>query len=176
MLSRANLLMGLNAQAVSRERYSLIPRVLIFPVDEKGHVLLLKGASNKKIWADLWNGPGGHVEAGESVLEAARRELLEETGLSAGRLTHCAQITVDTGRSPGIIFFVFKAKKLSGDLCASIEGELAWFTQSQALKLNLVEDLYTLLPLVMRHRFNERPLWGHYAYDQNDQLIMRFFR
>ena len=65
--------MGLNAQAVSRERYSLIPRVLIFPVDEKGHVLLLKGASNKKIWADLWNGPGGHVEAGESVLEAARR-------------------------------------------------------------------------------------------------------
>lgn len=168
--------MGVQEQGVSQERYSLIPRVLLFPVDEKGRVLLLKGASNKKIWANLWNGPGGHLEAGESVLEAARRELFEETGLTAGKLICCAQIVVDTGSSPGIIFFVFKAKQLSGELRASVEGDLAWFTQSQALSLKLVEDLYTLLPLVMRHRTNEKPFWGHYSYDANDQLIMRFSR
>ena len=168
--------MGVQAQGVSTERYTLIPRVLVFPVDEKGHVLLLKGASNKKIWANLWNGPGGHLEAGESVLDAARRELVEETGLSAGKLVYCAQIVVDTGRDPGIIFFVFKAKKLSGKLRGSIEGDLAWFTQNQALKLMLVEDLYTLLPLVMRHRANEKPYWGSYSYDENDQLKIRFSR
>lgn len=168
--------MGVQAQGVSHERYALIPRVLVFPVDEKGHVLLLKGASNKKIWANLWNGPGGHLEVGESVLEAARRELLEETGLTAGRLIHCAQIVVDTGTSPGIIFFVFKAKQLSGELRGSVEGDLAWFTQTQALSQDLVEDLYTLLPQVMRHRANEKPFWGHYSYDENDQLVMRFSR
>lgn len=170
------LIMGVQSQGGSKERYALIPRVLVFPVDEKGHVLLLKGASDKKIWANLWNGPGGHLEVGEGVLEAARRELLEETGLISGNLIHCAQIVVDTGSKPGIIFFVFKAKQLSGDLHGSIEGDLAWFTLNQALQLNLVEDLYALLPLVMRHRANEKPLWGHYSYDENDQLVMVFSR
>ena len=115
--------MGRQAQGATEERYTLIPRVLVFPVDEKGRVLLLKGASTKKIWANLWNGPGGHLEVGESVLEAARRELLEETGFSAGRMIHCAQIVVDSGSSPGIIFFVFKAKQLSGELRSSPEKE-----------------------------------------------------
>ncbi|MGI6259002.1 MAG: NUDIX domain-containing protein [Anaerolineaceae bacterium] len=168
--------MGVQAQGANTERYSLIPRVLIFPVDEKGRILLLKGASNKKIWANLWNGPGGHVEQGEGILDAARRELLEETGLKAEQLTLCAQIIVDTGMSPGIVFFVFKAKRLEGEINASSEGELAWFMLSQALKLELVEDLYTLLPLVMRHRPNEKAFWGNYRYDERDQLIMRFER
>lgn len=168
--------MGAQAQGADKDRYSLIPRVLIFPVDEKGRILLLKGASNKKVWANLWNGPGGHVEQGEGILEAARRELLEETGLSASQLTLCAQVVADTGSSPGIIFFVFKAKGLEGEIRASSEGELAWFTLNQALKLALVEDLYTLLPLVMRHRPNEKAYWGNYWYDGQDQLIMRFGR
>lgn len=168
--------MGIENQVVQKNRYTLIPRVLVFPVDDKGHVLLLEGSSNKKIWANLWNGPGGHVEAGESILDAARRELYEETGLRAAKFTSVAQIIVDTAKTPGIVFFVFKAKDLSGELKQSEEGRLGWFTQHQALKLNLVEDLYTLLPMVMRHRTNEKPFYGHYSYDQDNQLIMRFSR
>lgn len=166
--------MSVELQGVSNQRYTLIPRVLIFPVNETGQILLLEGAKDKKIWAGLWNGLGGHVEQGESLLSAANRELLEESGLVADKLIFCGQVLVDTNQSPGIIFFVFKAKQLQGELEASEEGKLSWYSLQAALKLNLVEDLYTLLPLVMRQRANGRSFWGHYYYDEEGQLVMSF--
>jgi 8-oxo-dGTP diphosphatase len=45
-----------------------------------GQVLLIQRA---KPPAGLWSLPGGHVELGETVLAAAQRELLEESGIMA---------------------------------------------------------------------------------------------
>ena len=75
--------MGIEAQGVSQDRYTVIPSVLIFPFASDDKFLLLKGAAHKRSWAGLWNGIGGHVEAGESILQAAQRELREETGFTA---------------------------------------------------------------------------------------------
>ena len=49
-------------------------------VYHRGEVLLIqrKTAPN----AGWWGFPGGHVELGETAMEAARRELLEETGVA----------------------------------------------------------------------------------------------
>ena len=63
-------------QGVSSDRYQLIPRTLIF-LTRGESVLLLKGAPNKRIWANRYNGVGGHIERGEDAHTAARRELLE---------------------------------------------------------------------------------------------------
>lgn len=56
--------------------------VLLFRGDD---VLLIKRAGGAN--TGLWSAPGGHLATGETPLEAAHRELREETGLTATSLT-----------------------------------------------------------------------------------------
>lgn len=51
-------------------------------VNERGELLLQQRADN-----GMWGYHGGSVELFENVEEAARRELTEETGLTAGQMT-----------------------------------------------------------------------------------------
>jgi 8-oxo-dGTP diphosphatase len=165
---------GVKAQGLSQDRYTVIPRVLIFPFASDGKVLLLKGAAHKRIWAGLWNGIGGHVEAGESVLQAAKRELQEETGLTAESLLFCGAVMVETQSNPGIAFFVYKAQGLSGKQHDSPEGNLRWFALDEIHQAPLVEDVPTLVGKVSRFQAGQQPFWGSYRYDANDQLVMSF--
>ena len=59
--------------------------VEIFTLNSKGEMLVTKRAPEKK---PMWETTGGAVVAGEDSLDAARRELKEETGIeiSAGEL------------------------------------------------------------------------------------------
>jgi 8-oxo-dGTP pyrophosphatase MutT (NUDIX family) len=53
----------------------------IFALDERGRILMMLRTDN-----GCWGVPGGAVEPGESVEDAARRETREETGLEVGEM------------------------------------------------------------------------------------------
>ena len=101
-------------QGISTDRYMLIPRVLIF-LTRGDTVLLLKGAPTKRLWANQYNGIGGHVERGEDVLSAARRELMEEVAIDDVKDAPVAVISDDSTEVGWVHFGVVHVVHVSGE-------------------------------------------------------------
>jgi len=159
-------------QGVNRERYMLIPRTAIF-LRRGNAYLLLKGAPTKRLWANKYNGLGGHVEQGEDILTAAKRELLEESGLSA-ELWLCGTVIIETGQNPGVCLYVFTGESTEGKPRSSPEGLAEWIDYDRLNSLLLVEDLPILLGRVHAMRKGDPPFSAHSFYDENDHLTVLF--
>jgi ADP-ribose pyrophosphatase len=71
--------------------------VTVVAVTDQGRLLLVRQVRPAVDMTTL-ELPSGHVEPGETPLEAARRELLEETGHSAPTLELLGELRPDTGR------------------------------------------------------------------------------
>jgi 8-oxo-dGTP diphosphatase len=160
-------------QGVLAGRFQVIPRTLIF-VTRGEEVLLLKGAAHKRLWANRYNGVGGHIERGEDVLSAARRELAEETGLTGVPLWLCGTIMVNAGEAVGIGIFVFRGEYPGGEIRHSEEGLLEWIEKGRLVDLPVVEDLPILLPKVLAAQPADAPFAALTDYDEHDRLRIRF--
>ena len=106
---------------------------------------------------DDWKGytfPGGHVEPGESFVDAVKREMKEETGLDIlnPRLVGIKQFPIERGR---YIVLLFKATEFSGEVVSSEEGEMEWINLDELPAVNVVEDFNDLMKVLNDPDLNE---------------------
>ncbi len=108
-----------------------------------GQVLLVqRGRGGNK---GLWSLPGGHVEFGETLSDAAARELKEETGINAdlsGLVTCLDVIRNDAVGTPSLhyVICVYAGRWRSGTVCAGDDAaDAGWFDPDELGNLKMTD-------------------------------------
>ncbi|XP_019370030.1 PREDICTED: 8-oxo-dGDP phosphatase NUDT18 [Gavialis gangeticus] len=148
-----------------QERYDAVPEsaqpvrlrrnacyvVLALLFNDQGEVLMMQEA--KAECHGMWYLPAGRMEPNETIVEAMRREVKEETGLECDPLTLLAV----EERGPAWIRFVFLAEPTGGSLKTLQEADAEslqarwWDRESPTLPLR-APDILPLLDLAARYR------------------------
>ena len=122
---------------------------VMMPVDKKNRILLVK---QYRLPAKqyLWELPAGRLDPGETPLQAARRELVEETGYRAKKWQQIAVFYA----SPGFLaekMTIYLATKLTAGEKKPMEDErieTRWFTKKELRGLiasNRILDSKTMI-------------------------------
>lgn len=104
--------------------------IIALVVNEKGEAALLRQGYLSHTWCTLVS---GYMKPGEKAEEAARREIEEETGLQAEKLTFTGTYWFDK-KDMLMIGFIAKCRKKDFVLSREVDGAF-WVPAEQAVDL-----------------------------------------
>lgn len=132
------------------------------------HPRVLLGMKKKGLGVGKWNGFGGKVEKGEDIENAARREVLEEAGITVTDTEKVGIIEFDLpGADEVHEVHVFRATEFSGEPIETDEMRPQWFDVSEIpFDKMWPDDKYWLPLLLTRKKFK-----GRYVLGKDDKIL-----
>jgi len=119
-----------------------------------------------------WSFPGGHLEDGESVVDCAKREIQEETGLTVENLKSCGIIHwLNNKTFDRYLVFLFKTTDYHGILSDCDEGENFWVSLEELKTRPSTNDTPKYLPMFLENRYSEA--FGSYNGTDTWELIYK---
>jgi 8-oxo-dGTP diphosphatase len=132
----------------SHASISVVDQVVVGALVREARVLLVLRGPDRHAYPGQWDLPGGHIEAGESELEALTRELLEELGvqISTESAVHLRRWRAGTGPDGAMVnaWLVREWLGTPSNAAPDEHDEVRWFPAEQLPSL-AHELLNTLL-------------------------------
>ncbi|CAM4349874.1 unnamed protein product [Leuciscus chuanchicus] len=135
-------------------------------VVQPGRVLL--GMKKRGFGAGKWNGFGGKVQTGETIEQAARRELLEESGLTVDTLLKIGNIKFEfIGETELLDVHIFRADTYKGEPTESDEMRPQWFDTDKIPFSQMWADDVQWFPLMLQ----KKKFLGYFKFHGHDVIV-----
>ncbi|XP_056607975.1 oxidized purine nucleoside triphosphate hydrolase [Triplophysa dalaica] len=129
---------------------------------------ILLGMKKRGFGAGKWNGFGGKVQPGETIEQAARRELLEESGLTVDILHKIGNIKFEfIGETELLDVHIFRADSYKGVPTESDEMRPQWFDLDQIPFSQMWADDVLWFPLMLQ----KQKFLGYFKFQGHDVIV-----
>jgi 8-oxo-dGTP diphosphatase/2-hydroxy-dATP diphosphatase len=136
---------------------------------DKENSRILLGMKKRGFGTGKWNGFGGKPNPGESILDTAKREMVEESGVTATHLTEVGNIDFQFYDKLDDILevHIFRADAWTGEPVEGEEMKPQWFGIDEIPYEKMwVDDKYWLPLLLAGKKFK-----GKFLFGPNDSIL-----
>ena len=129
---------------------------------------VLLGLKKRGFGAGKWNGFGGKIQNGETIDQAAKRELLEEAGIVVENLEQFGTLAFSWEGKPEILeVHIFKALDFKGEATESEEMKPQWFDVLEIPFDKMWPDDKYWFPLFLA----DKKFKGKFLFGENDVVL-----